>query len=233
MALPKTIQQKTSAVLYCRVSTRRQGETGNGLKAQREAAGAYADRAGLEIVGEFIEVESGRSRTRPILQQAIAAARKNNARLVVAKNDRLGRGASFLLALRDSGVDFVAADNPDIGPLVVGILAVIAQDEAERIRTRIREALAQVKKHKKLGSPQNLTAEGRRQGPIRIRQNATDAYRPLANYIAMMHKSGMSLRAIADRLNSDGYRTRGNTMRPPGKFYAATVSRMLKRSEAR
>ena len=41
---------------YCRVSTTKQGESGLGIEAQREAIRAYATANAAEIIGEYIEV---------------------------------------------------------------------------------------------------------------------------------------------------------------------------------
>lgn len=64
------------------------------------------------------------------------------ARLLVAKLDRLARSLRLIVDLRDSDVPFAIAEHLEITREVLGILALIAEGEAERIRTRIREALA-------------------------------------------------------------------------------------------
>ena len=92
---------ETRYVAYYRVSTERQGNSGLGLEAQRTAVRAFVKRPEL-IAGEFTEVESGKNNDREQLRLAIAAAKEQGARLVIAKLDRLSRNAGFIFALRDS-----------------------------------------------------------------------------------------------------------------------------------
>jgi DNA invertase Pin-like site-specific DNA recombinase len=62
-------------------------------------------------VGEYVEVESGKKNQQPQLLVAIAAARAAGGVLLIAKLDRLSCNAGFILALRDSGVQFTCCDN--------------------------------------------------------------------------------------------------------------------------
>jgi DNA invertase Pin-like site-specific DNA recombinase len=134
----------TAYVSYRRCSTARQGRSGLGLEAQAAAIAAHL-RPGDRIVGEFMEVESGRRCDRPELAAAIAACRRTGAVLLLAKLDRLGRDAAFLLGLRDAGVEFLACDMPHATRLTVGIMALVAEEEARAISERTKAALAAAK----------------------------------------------------------------------------------------
>jgi DNA invertase Pin-like site-specific DNA recombinase len=132
-------------VSYLRVSTASQGKSGLGLEAQREAVTQYLNGGDWDLIEEVIEVESGRKNQRPALQKAIRLCNAIDATLVVAKFDRLSRDAHFLLGLKKSGVRFVAADNPDANELTVGILAIVAENEARAISHRTKVALEAAK----------------------------------------------------------------------------------------
>ncbi|MCU0828192.1 MAG: recombinase family protein [Tabrizicola sp.] len=93
----------------------------------------FAASRGAEVLARFTEVESGRKTDRPELAKALHLAKVTGATLVIAKLDRLSRNAAFLLALRDSGVRFVAVDMPEANDLTVGIMALVAQAEREAI----------------------------------------------------------------------------------------------------
>lgn len=151
-------------VSYLRVSTDRQGRSGLGLEAQKKAVDDYLNGGSWELLGEFVEVESGTRSDRPELQKALSLCRVHNAVLVVAKLDRLARNAFFLLGLKEAGVEFVCCDMPFANRLTIGIMAMVAEEEARMISARTKAALAAAKARGiKLGRP-NLTMKDRRKG---------------------------------------------------------------------
>ena len=76
-----------SYVLYFRVSTFKQGISGLGLDGQRAAVARFVNIG--TVVGEFVEIESGKKHTnRPKLLEALACCRKLKATLVIASLDR-------------------------------------------------------------------------------------------------------------------------------------------------
>jgi DNA invertase Pin-like site-specific DNA recombinase len=93
-------------IAYYRVSTGKQGKSGLGIEAQRQAVANYLNGGNWRIVAEFTEVESGKRSDRPELDKALAAARRHRIPLVVAKVDRLTRSVAFLSRLLEAGVVF-------------------------------------------------------------------------------------------------------------------------------
>jgi DNA invertase Pin-like site-specific DNA recombinase len=144
-------------VAYYRVSTDRQGKSGLGLEAQREAVRSYLDGGSWTLVDEVTEVESGKRTDRPELDRALGLCRLYGATLVVAKLDRLARNVAFISKLMESGVDFVAVDFPQANRLTVHILAAVAEHEAAMISARTKAALNAAKaRGVQLGNPANL-----------------------------------------------------------------------------
>lgn len=133
---------KGKFVAYLRVSTQRQGRSGLGLEAQRKAVTDYLNGGKWELMQELIEVESGKSKDRPKLAEALRLCRVYNATLLVAKLDRLARNVAFVSALMEAKVKFVAADLPEANELTVHIMAAMAEYEAKAISARTKAALA-------------------------------------------------------------------------------------------
>ncbi|SEP42797.1 Site-specific DNA recombinase [Rhodospirillales bacterium URHD0017] len=197
-------------VTYLRVSTARQGRSGLGLEAQREAVRAFVEgRSGTIIAPEFVETESGKRNDRPQLQAALTRCKATGATLVVAKLDRLSRNAAFLLTLRDSGVPFVAADMPEANTLTIGILAVVAQAEREAISARTKAALAAAKaRGVMLGNPLGGTNLKPGYGSAAASVAARSFAQGLLPMVSELEAHGLSLNAIARRFNEDGIRSR-------------------------
>ena len=123
-------------ISYLRVSTDKQGERGYGLDAQRKAVSDYLNGGSWELLGEYVEVESGKRSDRPKLAEALAACKRQRARLVIAKLDRLSRNVAFIATLMDGKVDFVCCDFPSANRLTLHILAAVAEHEREMIAKR-------------------------------------------------------------------------------------------------
>jgi DNA invertase Pin-like site-specific DNA recombinase len=202
-------------IAYFRVSTDRQGKSGLGLDAQREAVMNYLNGGRWTLVDEFTEVESGKRNDRPELEKALTTCKKQKAKLVIAKLDRLSRNLAFIATLMDSGVEFVAVDNPHANKLTIHILAAVAQHEREIISARTSAALKAVKaRGKQLGNPK--LAEARRQAAA-ARKNSADRFSAnVLPVIAEIQRSGVqSLRGIARALTARGIATaRGGTWTP-------------------
>lgn len=227
-------------IAYYRVSTKQQGDSGLGLDAQKAAVEAYARQVGAKILASYREVESGKRADRPQLAKALAHAKRSKATLVVAKLDRLARNVAFLSTLMRAGVDFVCCDNPHANKLTIHILAAVAEDEAERISARTKAALQAAKaRGVKLGSArpghwkgnENARLAGLARGrAVAAKVNAkaaAEAYADLAPAMEQWRAEGLSLDAIAQRLNAEGHTTRrGRPWNP------VQVSRVLERCEA-
>jgi DNA invertase Pin-like site-specific DNA recombinase len=211
-----TIAETKKYVAYYRVSTQRQGQSGLGLEAQREAVTRFVNGQGV-LVGELTEVESGCKSDRPQLSKAIAQATRSRAILVIAKLDRLARNVAFISTLMESGVDFKACDNPHANRLTIHILAAVAEDEARRISERTKAALGAYKarggllgsRHPKCRSiTSQASALGQVRGAAGNRKKALAAYSDLVPFIQGMRDEGKSLRTISRELNSQGHTTR-------------------------
>lgn len=229
---------KKALVSYLRVSTKKQGASGLGLEAQRAAVAEYAKREGLRVVAEYVEVESGKKASRPELAKALSHCRAAKARLVVAKLDRLARNVAFLSALMESGLDFVALDNPHATPFTLHVLAAVAEQEARATSERTKVALAAAKRRGVLlgssrpGHWRGMEAKrlaGARRGVRRaaeLRTQAARQHNSLAVAEALrLRKSGMSWLDVAAELNARGLVTRrGNAWSKSSLFMAVKAA---------
>lgn len=221
-------------VCYLRVSTARQGSSGLGLEAQLQAVQDYAASVSGSIVATFTEVETGKLNTRSELTKALHLAKVTGSTLVIAKLDRLSRNAAFLMTLQDAGVKFVAADLPLANNLTIGIMALVAQQEAEAISKRTKEALQAAKRRGKvLGNPNGAAAllkaaKGNVAALSAIKSKADNHATNLQPVIDSLKTEGIiSLGGISKALNERGMKTpRG------GIWHKTSVSNLLTRISA-
>jgi DNA invertase Pin-like site-specific DNA recombinase len=192
----------TTYISYLRVSTDRQGVSGLGIEAQREAVQRYVASVGGTLLAENVEIETGRSATRPILLKSIAQCRKDRAVLLIARLDRLARSVSFIASLIDSGVEFVAADNPAANKPMLQMLAVFGEYERDQIAARTKAALAAAKaRGVVLGANGKVLAAHHQEVALRFAETLRE---PVQTALAQGAKT---LKEVASHLNDAGLTT--------------------------
>lgn len=206
-------------VSYLRVSTSKQGIGGLGIEAQREAVTAFARARGGEILGEHLEVESGKRADRPALAAAIDQAKRSGAILLIAKLDRLSRSVALISSLMEAKVEFQAVDMPDANRFVVHIMAAVAEYEREQISGRTKAALAAAK-----ARGVRLGANGRVLADQAIAE-AVAFGRPLEGVVREIVASGAhNVRDVAAGLNA-----RGIPARLGGPWWPSNTALLLRR----
>jgi DNA invertase Pin-like site-specific DNA recombinase len=195
-------------IIYKRLS-KESRSGGLGLDAQQTAVSNFLKNKDHTILATFEEIETGtrKGNSRPALQQALKECKDKKATLLIARIDRLSRNVHFISGLMESGVNFIAVDNPYMTKFNAQILACVAELEAEMISKRTKAALAEAKKRGViLGNPQNLSPKYMQLG----RENAAKARISDAKTFAdalfptiyRLKEGKMSLNKIANHLNT-------------------------------
>jgi len=188
-----------SVVSYIRVSTARQGRSGLGLDAQREAIARFAREQSYTIAAEFVEVESGKGADaldrRPMLAAAIKAARKVKGPVIVAKLDRLSRDVNFISGLMVHKVPFVTVElGADTDPFLLYLFAALAERERRIIGERTKLALAAARaRGVKLGGTNAQSIANRKEADRRAKE-----LRPILTELAAL-SANLSLIDVALR----------------------------------
>lgn len=209
------------AITYYRVSTERQGISGLGLNAQRQAVQDFARANDFSLASEYIEVESTRKQNRPVLLQALTICKKEQATLLIARLDRLGRNVAFISKLMEAGVEFKAVDNPYAGKLVVHIMAAFAEHERDLISQRTKDALKIAK-----GNGIELGKHGRHVLSVENKRKADQFALALQPVMDELEQEGITtIRAVTAELN----RRKIPTYRGDARWHVSTVYQAMKR----
>jgi DNA invertase Pin-like site-specific DNA recombinase len=191
---------QTPAILYLRVSSDKQGESGLGLEGQEAACRRECDRRGWVVQDVITEVQSGKIERRPGLDRALGLTKGVQGVMVAAEASRLTRGSTtHLLALYEraakDGYAIYALDLPEIditspsGELMLTLLAAINRFERRMIAQRTSRALrAKIARGEPVGRPRSIPDETIRR-------------------IRVLRRAGLSYQGIADQLNEEGVRT--------------------------
>ena len=222
---------KGKFISYLRVSTAKQGASGLGLEAQRDAVSRYINGGNWQLIQEIVEVESGKRNDRPAIAEALRLCRLHKGTLVIAKLDRLARNVHFISSLMESDVEFIACDFPEANRLTVHILAAVAEHEASMISARTKAALQAAKgRGVALGGQRgsvdrmaSIAAKGAQASAAKRHESAAKRQIDLLPVILDLRcKGATSLRALAAGLNEIGLTT------ALGKAWTATqVMRLI------
>lgn len=228
------LQNQKKYVLYFRVSTKGQGKSGLGLESQKAILSHYIKQS--EVIDEFTDIVSGSNTDRIGLTKAINLCKSNGYTLAVAKVDRLSRNTKYTLEIYDQlkGNLFFAdlpISNDDMSAfkMLLTFHTAIAEREKELIRIRTIAAFAAKRaRGEKLGTPENMTNEGREKAwrLKRIRADNNPNNIKLMNYVFTLKTNGESFAKIAERLNKENQTTpSGNA----NKFFPTTIKRLYDR----
>jgi DNA invertase Pin-like site-specific DNA recombinase len=217
------------AIAYIRVSIDKQGKSGLGLEAQRQAVARFAQTEGFDVIAEFQDIETGKGADalsrRPQLAAALTKAKRKGCPVIVAKLCRLSRDVAFISGLMAKRVPFIVAElGADVDSFMLHIYAAVAEKERSMIAQRTKDALAAAKaRGVKLGSPQIDKAQ-EKASEARIAQ--ADAF--AANVLPIIREiraTGASMRQTAAALNARGIPTAR-----AGTWAATQVSDILHRA---
>jgi DNA invertase Pin-like site-specific DNA recombinase len=217
------------AVVYCRVSTAGQAAEGVSLDAQHARAEAWAAANGYTITGTHVDagLSGGRADNRPALQAALDQVCREGGALVVYSLSRLARSVRDTLTIGDrldrAGADLVSlSESIDTttaaGKMIFRMLAVLSEFERDLVSERTSMALA----HKRANGEHTGgdAPFGWRVADGRLLAHAAE--QAVIARARELRADGLSLRAVAARLASEGERSR------VGRTFAATqVARMV------
>src|SRR6266508_2840833 len=146
--------QVKRAVIYVRVSSREQAESGYSLDAQIEACRRFVAEQGWTCVGEFVDAgESAKTADRPNFQNMLTQldADRGIGYVVVHKIDRFARNLDDHVAIRARfktwGVRLVSAtegfEDTPTGRMLEGIVASIAGWYSENLGVEVKKGMYQ------------------------------------------------------------------------------------------
>jgi DNA invertase Pin-like site-specific DNA recombinase len=170
------------------------------------------------LIADYTENEAKFAKTRPALATAIAACKKNKAKLLIASLDKLNRDMAFSqVLLDDKKVDFLAVEMPVATREMLKMRMVFAEFEAQKIGERTSAALQKLKKQLekqglRLGSPRPEigSAAGNKVNSAKAMSFA-ERVAPTVREILKKNRNAYTLREIGAAFVENGLETpRGN-----------------------
>jgi DNA invertase Pin-like site-specific DNA recombinase len=201
-------------VAYYRVSTERQGRSGLGLAAQKRKIDEFLASHG-NLLGEFCDIQSGRDDSRSELQKALTLAKREGAKIIIARLDRFSRRVSFIANILEQGIGLCCAEMPHASDFQLHIFAALAQEERRLISERTKAALAEAKRRGRILGANGLVLAA-------MNRKAADNFALSLRSKIDVNLMGRSYSEIARQLNGAGILTTTGK-----KFYPQTVKNYM------
>ena len=220
-------------VIYLRVSTKQQGDSGLGLEAQERDIDIFLNsynKGQFEVIGKFKDVMSGKGSVeeRPTFKKAVELAKQHNATLLVAKSDRLSRDVETVARLIKA-VDIKVACMPYADKFQLHLYAALAEQERDFISARTKAALQAAKaRGVKLGGAANVgkthkvSSKTKLDNQKKYVTQTQPKYEYLRPALTNMRDNHYTYQQCADNLNLMGTLTPNNS-----KWCPVKVSRAL------
>ena len=221
------------AIIYTRVSTNEQVESGLGLEAQMNACLAKAKELGASETLPFTDAGisgSAEIANRPGLTAALACVKRGDV-VIVAKRDRVARDMFLSLTverlIKTRKATFVSVAGEGSTDDLSGLMQrrmfdLFAEVEREMIRSRTKQALG-VKKSRseRVGTipfGYQLSTDG-------IHLEANPKEQDIITLVLSLREGGLSFRQIVAHLNTEHIPTRtGNSWKLPSVFNIAKAA---------
>ena len=233
MTTQQTNNNTNKYVIYLRVSTKQQGDSGLGLEAQERDIDIFLNsynKGQFEILGKFKDVMSGKGSVeeRPTFKKAVELAKQHNATLLVAKSDRLSRDVETVARLIKA-VDIKVACMPYADKFQLHLYAALAEQERDFISARTKAALQAAKaRGVKLGGAANVgkthkvSSKTKLDNQKKYVTQTQPKYEYLRPALTNMRDNHYTYQQCADNLNLMGTLTPNNS-----KWCPVKVSRAL------
>ena len=221
------------AVGYTRVSTEGQAVEGVSLDSQKGRIAAWAVSSGSEVVSVHSDSLSGsKAANRPGLQEALTEVCRLKGVLVVFSLSRLARSTKDALVIAErldrAGADLVSLSEQidtttAAGKMIFRMLAVLAEFERDLISERTTSVMSHLRQAGKRISgrvPFGYDLHGDKLVPNAQEQGSVELIRSLRS-------RGLSLRAIARKLQAKGISTKSGS----GVWSPKVLADVIRRAE--
>lgn len=237
--LIETSQPLQSSDLYCWLPTQKKVKKSTNVKqyvayytsnpkkglninTQKAIVHHFTKQDKAIIAHEFTESSNWK---RTVLDEAIKYCQKSSATLIIAKLNVLSLDVDLIFNVKKKlGDMFKSCDLPTSDRLTMAVAIELEKRKIELHSIKVKTAF-RIKKAKgqTFGNSKNLTAEGRKLGLAKIKENALNnsQNKRLLKIVAKCKASNMSYGIIANELNQNGFTTtRGK------QFHRTTVKRL-------